>query len=209
MIQKVDTFEHIRVEGVKIDMESLVTILESTGESSISLKCDDTIYESLDEIKSNKSAISIPFKISCGETTIEFDPFAAGVFGRSSSSHRQKALARELRTYVPVLSKFPLITFFVTAQLIVFGLPRIFAQLSFDVSTEVFGFNLQEIALFFMVGLSVVALFLLYYYHWTRTKIYYSRSGFLVRNADNIAVGLILMFFTALFYYFFDFLRPA
>ncbi|MET4103029.1 hypothetical protein ABIE58_002465 [Roseovarius sp. MBR-78] len=192
MIQKVDTFEYVRKRNVKIEIDRLISILDSTGETSITLECGDTIYESLEEIKFNKSAIVIPFRIECGETTIRFDPFEVTISGRSSSSHRQKALSKELEAYVPLLSKRPVITLFLSMFFIAFGFPRLFDYFDFENSTKIFGANLTDIAQVFLNILSAAAVSLLYIFEWSMVKLYSSTNSFWGRHKEQIAVGFIL-----------------
>ncbi|SHL22941.1 hypothetical protein SAMN05444414_10861 [Roseovarius marisflavi] len=202
MIQKVDTFEYFRISNVKIEIDRLVSILDSTGETSITLECGDTIYESLEEIKFNKSAIVIPFRVECDGTTISFDPFEVSISGKSSSSHRQKALSKELEAYVPLLSKRPVITLLVGMFFIPFGLLWLFDYFDFESSTKFFGANLTDIAQVCLNLLSAVAVSMLYMFHWTRVKLYSSTNGFWGRHKEQIAVGVIVALVTAAFSYF-------
>jgi len=209
MIQKVDTFESIRINSVKIDLEKLVDILESTGEKSISLECDDTIYESLEEIKSHKSAISIPFKVKCGETTIEFSPYEVAIFGRSSSSHRQKALSKEFAACVPMLSKRPFVTYFTIMLLVSIFLPWLFDHFTIESPTQILGLDWRDIAFFSTLIPSVMVATLLYYFHWSRTKVYSLRSGFWMRHKEQIAVGIIVGLIMLLISFFINGLPPV
>jgi|GEM_PF-3922955 hypothetical protein len=209
MIQKVDTFEYFRINSVKIDIESLIDILGSMGETSITLECDGTIYESLDEIKYNKSAIEIPFEINYQDTTIRFTPFDVTVSGKSSSSYRQKALVKEFGNYVPALSKRPFITYLTIMGFCAFGPPWLSDHPAFQGSEQILGLNVRDVLFSFLMISTVIMASLLYFYHWSRTKVYSSRNGFWVRHKEQLVVGVIVAVFSVLLSYLVGIIPPV
>ena len=112
MTKKIDTYESFDVGNVKIHIDDFLYILENTGEDTITLECGDTVYESLEEIKSHKYAIDIPFEVRCAEVRISFDLWGVRVSGSSKSSHRKRAISNELGEFIPFLSKRPFLFYF-------------------------------------------------------------------------------------------------
>ncbi|NOX74484.1 MAG: hypothetical protein GXP03_13000 [Alphaproteobacteria bacterium] len=183
------------VPNVKLSTKELLSLLEAhaSTESAIELICDDTVFETLDEIRDHLGALRFPMKVRLGELEIRFNDYNTTVYEFTDNNTKAKSIVSDLKSFQSWTNVIGAPWF-----IYVSFLPQIFLWLNIEqvfliIENDFLSRKVAVLALSVTVVLGPLLLPLLQFALQKPKLVNHFKLGFLQRNKD----ALILALFTA------------